>query len=250
MPVASIVDATGAAAMLRWILAIALMASMSSAMSRSIPSSVRAEQAAARVAADLRARLQTLGARWGASLYLRIFKASSELEVWVDTGAHFRLLHTWDICTWSGALGPKLRQGDGQAPEGFYAVGPGQLNPASRFHLSFNLGYPNAFDRAHRRTGDFLMVHGNCVSIGCYAMGDAAIEEIYTLVAAALANGQSQVPVHVFPFRMEEGWERGHADSQWLSFWQQLAPAYRAFDDDARPPTIRVSNRRYVVSTP
>lgn len=237
--------------MLRWMLGVVVIAMLSQpADARSIPSSVRAEQAAERVAADLRARLQALGANWGAPLYVRIFKATSELEVWVATGERHQLLHTWPICTWSGALGPKLRQGDGQAPEGFYAVGPGQLNPTSRFHLSFNLGYPNAFDRAHRRTGDFLMVHGNCVSIGCYAMGDAAIEEIYTLVAAALANGQSQVPVHVFPFRMDEGWESEHADSPWLSFWQQLEPAYRAFADDARPPTIRVSNRRYVVSTP
>jgi murein L,D-transpeptidase YafK len=167
----------------------------------------------------------------------------------VDTGARHQLLQVWPICTWSGELGPKLRQGDGQAPEGFYAVGPNQLNPVSRFHLAFNLGYPNAFDRAHGRTGDYLMVHGNCVSIGCYAMGDAAIEQIYTLVASALAHGQPQVPVHVFPFRMDEGWQNQHRDSEWLPFWEELAPAYQAFTDGARPPRMRVVDKRYVVST-
>lgn len=235
--------------MLRPLVLAALIGCMPPAPARPIPDSARATAAAARVGAGLRERLRTLGAEWGAALYLRIFKASDELEVWVDTGAGaHRLLHTWPICTWSGALGPKLRQGDGQAPEGFYAVAPQQLNPASRYHLSFNLGYPNAFDRAHGRTGDYLMVHGNCVSIGCYAMGDAAIEEIYTLVAAALAHGQQRVPVHIFPFRMEAGWEREHADSEWLAFWQQLAPAYRAFSDGGKPPAIAVRDRRYVVS--
>jgi murein L,D-transpeptidase YafK len=234
--------------MLRCILIAFLATSVSQVHSRSIPDSDRAQAAAKRVTSDLSERLQALGADIGAPLYLRIFKASDELEVWVDVGERYRLLHIWPICTWSGTLGPKLRQGDGQAPEGFYAVGPGQLNPASRFHLSFNLGYPNAFDRAHGRTGNYLMVHGNCVSVGCYAMGDAAIEEIYTLVAAALARGQSQVPVHVFPFRMEEGWEQQHADSEWLPFWRQLAPAYQAFAEDMRPPMIRVSDKRYLVA--
>ncbi len=236
--------------MLHCVLYAALLLIAPESMDARIPSSARAEQAALRVEPGLRKRLGALGADWGAALYLRIFKSSNELEVWVDTGARYRLLHTWPICTWSGALGPKLRQGDGQAPEGFYAVGASQLNPASRFHLSFNLGYPNAFDRAHGRTGDYLMVHGNCVSIGCYAMGDAAIEEIYTLVAAALAHGQPRVPVHVFPFRMEEGWEQRHADSEWLSFWQQLAPAYQAFVDGKRPPGIRVVDKRYVLAAP
>lgn len=234
--------------MLHGVLCAALLLIATESMAASIPTSARAEQASRRVAGDLRARLNTLGADWGASLYLRIFKASSELEVWVDTGTRYRLLHTWPICTWSGTLGPKLRQGDGQAPEGFYQVGASQLNPASSYHLSFNLGYPNAYDRAHGRTGDYLMVHGNCVSIGCYAMGDAAIEEIYTLVAAALAHGQDRVPVHIFPFRMEAGWEREHADSEWLPFWRQLAPAYQAFADTSRLPRVHVRGGEYRIA--
>lgn len=233
--------------MARWLLALLLLSMVTPAMTRTVPSNERSRQAAARVEASLRTELGQLGADWGAALYLRIFKASDELEVWVDTGARHQLLRSWPICTWSGALGPKQREGDGQAPEGFYAVGPQQLNPASNYHLSFNLGYPNAFDRAHQRTGNYLMVHGNCVSIGCYAMGDAAIEEIYTLVAAALEHGQDRVPVHVFPFRMDSGWELQHQDSEWLAFWRELAPAYSAFAQNGRPPRVSVKDRRYVV---
>ncbi len=236
--------------MARWLLALLLLSIVTPALTRTVPSNDRSRQAAARVEASLRTQLGQLGADWGAALYLRIFKASDELEVWVDTGARHQLLRSWPICTWSGALGPKQREGDGQAPEGFYAVGPQQLNPASNYHLSFNLGYPNAFDRAHQRTGNYLMVHGNCVSIGCYAMGDAAIEEIYTLVAAALEHGQDRVPVHVFPFRMDSGWEQQHQDSEWLPFWRELAPAYSAFAQNGRPPQVSVKDRRYVVVEP
>jgi murein L,D-transpeptidase YafK len=215
------------------------------AQPNNIPSNARSAQAEARVQAALTAELKAMGADWGAPLYLRIFKASDELEVWVATGERYQHLRTWPICTWSGDLGPKLSQGDGQAPEGFYEVAAQQLNPASRFHLSFNLGYPNAYDRAHGRTGDFLMVHGNCVSVGCYAMGDAAIEEIYTLVAAALTHGQRAVPVHAFPFRMDGDWEAQHAESEWLPFWRQLAAGYRAFGQTGQPPRVRVVEGEY-----
>ncbi|MBL8246645.1 MAG: murein L,D-transpeptidase [Rhodanobacteraceae bacterium] len=215
------------------------------AQPNNIPSNARSAQAEARVQAALTAELKAMGADWGAPLYLRIFKASDELEVWVATGERYQHLRTWPICTWSGDLGPKLSQGDGQAPEGFYEVAAQQLNPASRFHLSFNLGYPNAYDRAHGRTGDFLMVHGNCVSVGCYAMGDAAIEEIYTLVAAALTHGQRAVPVHAFPFRMDDDWEARHAGSEWLPFWRQLAAGYRAFGQTGQPPRVRVVDGEY-----
>jgi len=239
---------SGVRRMLRWLALLLLLSSMTPALTRNLPANERSRQAAQRVSDALRAQLRELGADWGSSLYLRIFKASDELEIWVDTGSRHHLLRTWPICTWSGALGPKLRQGDGQAPEGFYAVGPQQLNPASSYHLSFNLGYPNAFDRAHGRSGDYLMVHGSCVSIGCYAMGDAAIEEIYTLVAAALAHGQDRVPVHIFPFRMDAGWEDEHAGSEWLPFWEQLAPAYAAFAESGQPPQVSVKNRHYVLA--
>lgn len=211
-----------------------------------LASSQRATAAEQRVRADLTARLRAIQSDWGAPLFVRIYKQERELEVWArtGTGAH-ALLDTWPICSYSGELGPKLREGDGQAPEGVYQVTRGQMNPYSSYHLSFDLGYPNAFDRAHRRSGAYLMVHGSCVSIGCYAMGDDGIEEIYSLLAAALANGQRRVQVHALPFRFKSGWERQHAASPWLDFWRDLATIDQHFDATRRPPEVRVHGARY-----
>ena len=212
------------------------------------PPGDRAAAAAARVRPALETQLARAGLRWGAPVFIRVFKEEDELELWLDDGTRFRLFRRYPICAWSGALGPKLRQGDGQAPEGFYRVGRGQLNPHSAYHLSFDLGYPNAYDRAHGRTGDYLMVHGRCVSIGCYAMGDAAIEEIYTLVAAALAAGQSAVDVHAFPFRFDLRHEVGWSDDEWAPFWRELREGHAAFERTGRPPVVRVVDGRYVVA--
>ena len=207
----------------------------------------RAAVAAARVRPQLQVDLANAGLRFGAPILIRIFKAERELEVWIDDGTRHRLFRTYPICTYSGTLGPKVRQGDRQAPEGFYSVGRGQLNPASTYHLSFDLGYPNDYDRAHRRTGNYLMVHGNCVSIGCYAMGDAQIEQIYTLVDAALRGGQRRVDVHAFPFRFAARPARDWEADPWAGFWKQLQPAYTAFNESGKPPTIRVVGGRYRV---
>src|SRR5205807_8492331 len=122
---------------------------------------------------------------------VRLFKEESELEVWKQTsGGRFELLKTYPICRWSGELGPKVKEGDRQAPEGFYNISPGQMNPNSNYYLSFNLGFPNAFDRAHDRTGAFLMVHGDCSSRGCYAMTDEQMGEIYALGRESFLGGQ------------------------------------------------------------
>lgn len=213
-----------------------------------LASSRRAEQAEDRVRDDLTTRLQAIDSNWGAPVFLRIYKQERELEVWARTETDaYALLDTWPICTFSGELGPKQREGDGQAPEGIYQVGVGQLNPQSSYHLSFDLGYPNAYDRAHQRTGSYLMVHGSCVSIGCYAMTDAGIEEIYSLVAAALAHGQSRVQVHALPFRFEPGWDRAHATSPWLDFWRDLAVIDARFDAERHPPKVRLAQKRYVL---
>jgi murein L,D-transpeptidase YafK len=198
------------------------------------------------VAQRLDTRLTAKGLTRGAPVFIRIFKRSRELEVWLRKGRGFRLLHTYPICTFSGTLGPKTRRGDLQAPEGFYRVRLNQLNPHSRFHLSFNLGYPNAYDQAHGRTGDYLMVHGDCVSIGCYAMTDKGIEEIYTLVEAALRGGQDAVPVHIFPFRMTAAAMRKAARSRWIGFWRNLKQGHDLFRPGGRPPGVGVSGKRYV----
>jgi murein L,D-transpeptidase YafK len=161
--------------------------------------------------------------------------------VWVehDDGA-FRHFRTRPVCTFSGELGPKQRTGDLQSPEGFYHVTPSRMNPHSRFHLSFDLGYPNAYDREHGRTGSALMVHGACVSIGCYAMTDRGIEEIYTLLDAALRDGQPFVRVHVFPFRMTAEAMRRHRGSEWREFWENLRTGYDMFETRKRPPNVIV----------
>lgn len=213
-----------------------------------VPANARSRAAAARVTPALTADLARFDQALGVPVFVRIYKQESQLELWIAGEARYRLFRSYPICTWSGTLGPKQRQGDYQAPEGFYQVAARQLNPASSYHLSFNLGYPNAYDRAHQRSGDYLMVHGRCVSIGCYAMGDAAIEEIYTLLSAALAGGQQSVPVHIFPFRYRPGWEREHPDSPWLDFWRQLEAGHAAFERDRVPPKVVVRDRRYQVA--
>lgn len=205
----------------------------------------RAAAAARRVRPELERDLAAVGLRFGDPVFLRIFKHERELELWMKHGAAYALFRTYPICTYSGALGPKLRQGDGQSPEGFYSVGPAQLNPTSQFHLAFNLGYPNAYDRALGRNGDFLMVHGNCVSIGCYAMGDAQIEQIYTLLDAALRGGQSRADVHVFPFRFDHPPQADWRRQAWGEFWGDLEKGFLAFERTHKPPAASVENQHY-----
>ena len=175
-----------------------------------------------------------------------MFKESKELELWVQNEDRFVLFRTYPICRASGKLGPKQRIGDLQSPEGFYFVTPGQMNPASRFHLSFNLGYPNTYDRYYRRTGSALMVHGSCVSAGCYAMTNAGIEEIYAVADAALRNGQPFFRVHVFPFRMTVQSMGAHGDSDWRGFWENLKEGFDLFERTGRPPNVEIKNGRYV----
>lgn len=193
-----------------------------------------------------------MGLSLGSPVFIRIIKsdtATSEngiLEFFVEgDDAQFHLFKTWPICNWSGNIGPKLKQGDRQAPEGFYFVRPSQLNPNSSYHLSFNLGYPNAFDRAHGRTGDYLMVHGNCVSIGCFAMTDDGMEEIYTLVHSAFENGQPFIRVHSFPFPMTDANLLRRKQSQNYDFWNNLQDGWAAFEKDRRPPNVTVKNKAY-----
>lgn len=210
----------------------------------------RARRAAERVGPLLQPLLQQVQARMGSAVFIRAFKQEGEMELWVQGDAGWRLLKTYPICAWSGQLGPKLAQGDRQTPEGVYSVGQRQLNPASSYHLSFNLGYPNAYDRHHRRTGDYLMVHGDCVSIGCYAMTHAGIEEIYTLVAAALSAGQRQVAVHLFPFRLEAARLAEQREHLWFEFWSELQPIYAAFESKREPPAVKVVNGHYRLVAP
>ncbi len=196
--------------------------------------------------APLGERLKERNFRSGAPVLLRIFKAEAELEVWLERDGRFELFEIYPICSFSGKLGPKLKEGDLQSPEGFYSVSKKQLNPNSQYHKSFNIGFPNRYDRSHGRTGSYLMVHGGCVSIGCYAMTNDGIDEIYGLGKAALGKGQKRFPVHIFPFRMTEQNLALRQASEWIDFWQNLKEGYDIFEKTGRIPKITVSKRRYV----
>jgi murein L,D-transpeptidase YafK len=189
------------------------------------------------------------GMKSEAQIFVRIFKEESELEIWKarDDGRYYHF-KTYPICLWSGDLGPKIRQGDKQAPEGFYTVPKHQMNPKSSFYLSFNLGFPNAYDRVHGRTGDFLMVHGKCISAGCYAMTDGLVEEIYALARDQFDGGHNSFEVHAFPFRMTAENMARHKGNKWYPFWQSLKEGYDHFEIARQPPRIAVCERRYVVN--
>jgi murein L,D-transpeptidase YafK len=180
-------------------------------------------------------------------ILVRVYKKEAELEVWKRArDGRFVHLKTFPICRWSGQLGPKLRMGDRQAPEGFYTVAPGQMNPNSAYHLSFDLGFPNAYDRAHGATGKFLMVHGICSSAGCYAMTDAQVEEIYSLAREAFAGGQAAFQVQAYPFRMTAQNMARHRLERHVDFWRQLKEGSDRFEATGEEPAVGVVGGRYV----
>jgi murein L,D-transpeptidase YafK len=196
--------------------------------------------------ADLDGRLKAHGVALGAPVLIRVFKQSFELEVWLARDGRFTKFATYPICRWSGRLGPKLATGDRQAPEGFYSVASSQMNPSSRWHRSFNLGFPNAFDAAHGRTGAALMVHGGCSSVGCFAMTNAVIDEIWRITTAAQTLGkQKRFQVQVYPFRMDGDVLIAHTGSPHLGLWQQLKQGNDLFEATLLPPAVSVCSGRY-----
>jgi murein L,D-transpeptidase YafK len=196
-------------------------------------------------------QLTKLGSSPGEAMAIRIFKESSELEVWKRTASgEYKFFKSYEICAWSGELGPKFKEGDRQSPEGFYTITPGLLNPNSNFYLAFNTGFPNKFDRAHGRTGSNLMVHGDCSSRGCYSMTDESIAEIYALVRESFAGGNPSVQLQIFPFRMTPQNLARHASSPHLAFWKDIKEGYDRFELTKRPPTWDVCNREYVFDVP
>ncbi|MBJ3774205.1 L,D-transpeptidase family protein [Acuticoccus mangrovi] len=197
--------------------------------------------------AGLERKIDRMDMKVRSPIMLRIYKEESILEVWKeDRTGKFQLLKEYPICAWSGELGPKLKEGDRQAPEGFYLVSRAQMNPNSSYHLSFNLGFPNSFDRSLSRTGSNLMVHGDCSSRGCYAMEDEPVQEIYALAREAFAGGQRAFQVQAFPFRMTPENMARHADSENLQFWEMLKEGSDHFEVTRQPPRIDVCEHRYV----
>jgi len=179
-------------------------------------------------------------------IVVRIFKEEAELEVWKqDTSGHFQLLKIYPICRWSGDLGPKLHQGDRQAPEGFYTVTPELMNPNSNYYLAINTGFPNSFDKANNRNGSLLMIHGDCSSMGCYAMTDEQISEIYALARDALL-GRPSFQVQAYPFRMTPANLARHRTHPQLAFWKMLKIGNDHFEATRLEPKVDVCDRRYV----
>ena len=192
-------------------------------------------------------QIESLNMERAAPILIRIYKEESTLEIWKqDRTGRFVLLNTYPICKYSGKLGPKIVEGDRQAPEGFYDITSDQMNPNSSEYLAFNIGFPNAFDRSLGRTGSFLMVHGGCRSVGCYAMTDGAMEEIYGLVYEAFRGGQEKVQIQAFPFRMTAENLARHGEDPNAPFWEMLKIGSDAFVANGRPPTVAVCDQRYV----
>jgi murein L,D-transpeptidase YafK len=208
----------------------------------------RAAQAESRVKPGLARDLTEKGLGYGAPVFLRAFKEERELELHVldRKSGEFQLFRTYRIAGMSGTLGPKLAEGDLQVPEGFYFVPPRAMKPDSAYHLAFNIGFPNAYDLAHGRSGSLIMIHGNTISIGCLAMTDAKIEEIYSLCAAAHAGGQPFFRVHIFPFRMTPARMARASDHPWEDFWKNLREGYDHFEKTKTPPDATVKDLRYV----
>ncbi|MEN2494887.1 MAG: hypothetical protein TECD_00797 [Hyphomicrobiaceae bacterium hypho_1] len=190
-------------------------------------------------------RLTVHGLSLGSPVFIRIFKSEFQLELWIKRENIFHLFAVYPICRWSGQLGPKLKVGDHQSPEGFYTVEASAMNPNSRWHRSFDLGFPNAYDRQHSRTGKYLMVHGGCSSVGCYAVTDDAISEIWKLTKAAHQFGQSRFHVHIYPFRMTAMNLSLYHNPRWKNFWLNLKEGYDAFERTWLPPKVSICNYSY-----
>lgn len=208
---------------------------------------LREKDAITRMTPRMTRELAAKGLTLGSPVFIRIFKESRELELWSlhrATGK-YRHFKTWRIAAMSGKLGPKLAEGDFQAPEGFYYIAPSRMKPGSNYHLAINIGYPNNYDLAHNRTGSFIMIHGNRVSAGCFAMTDPSIEEIYTLCHQALNNGQPFFRVHIFPFRMTSLRLAREQENRWHHFWTNLKKGYDWFEKKETPPDVSVRGKQY-----
>ncbi|BEN52946.1 murein L,D-transpeptidase [Serratia marcescens] len=186
----------------------------------------------------------------GSPVYIQIFKEERKLELYARMGNEFRLVNTFPICNFSGGLGPKRREGDFKSPEGFYSVDARHLKPDSKYYRAINIGFPNDYDKSQGYSGAYLMIHGECKSIGCYAMTNTYMDEIYRYVEAAFAYGQSRVDISIYPFRMTDQNLKRHASSSYIAFWRQLKPGYDYFAKNHQPPMMTVDNGQYVLGQP
>lgn len=199
------------------------------------------------LSAELAAEMKAKGMSRTSPILARVFKEEGKVEIWKQkTDGRYAVIAAYDICKWSGKLGPKFTEGDRQAPEGFYTVRPGQMNPNSQYHLSFNIGYPNAYDKVNGRTGSNLMVHGACSSSGCYSMTDDQMDQIYTFARDAFDGGQREFQIQAFPFRMTAANMARYRKDPNYAFWKMLKEGYDHFEITKVPPKVDVCEKRYV----
>ncbi|MGZ5895021.1 MAG: L,D-transpeptidase family protein [Xanthobacteraceae bacterium] len=204
-------------------------------------------RALAPLSQDMQAEIAKKDMPMSSPILVRIFKEEAELEVWKqDNTGKFALLKAYPICRWSGDLGPKVKEGDRQAPEGFYQITPGLMNPNSNYYLAFNLGFPNTYDKANDRTGAFLMVHGDCSSRGCYAMTDEQITEIFALGRESFQGGQKSFQVQAYPFHMTPLNMAKHRNSPHMAFWRMIKQGYDHFEVTRQEPRVDVCDKHYV----
>lgn len=197
----------------------------------------------AKIVADMQAKNMPRNS----PIMIRIFKEEGKLEIWkAKADNRFDLIKSYDICAWSGKLGPKVKEGDRQAPEGFYSLTPAHLNPNSKYYLAINTGFPNRYDAANGRTGSNLMIHGACSSSGCYSMTDEQVLEIYAFARDAFRGGQTSVQLQAYPFRMTAENMARHRDNQNYDFWKMIKTGYDHFEVTKRPPEVNVCEKKYV----
>ncbi|MGO9132953.1 MAG: L,D-transpeptidase family protein [Methylovirgula sp.] len=205
------------------------------------------ERATKPLSPQLTALMQEKGTAPNSPILIRAYKKEAEVEIWkMKPDGHYTMLKSFPICRWSGQLGPKTREGDRQVPEGFYTITPAQMNPRSAYYLSFNVGYPNAFDRAHNYSGGEIMVHGVCSSAGCFSMTNQQMAEIYAIAREAFSGGQQEIQFQSYPFHMTaENLAKYRLDPH-IAFWKELKVGNDNFDVSKQEVAVGVCNEHYV----
>ena len=204
-------------------------------------------RAYAPIPSNVLALMQEKGTDAHKPILIRTFKKEAEFEIWKQRAdGQYTLLKTYPMCRWSGQLGPKIKEGDRQVPEGFYTITPGQMNPNSAYYLSFNVGYPNAYDRAHGYSGGSIMVHGACSSAGCFSMTDEQIAEIYAVAREAFGGGQRAIQMQSLPFRMTAENLAKHRLDPNIKFWKELKDGSDQFEVSKQETKVSICARRYV----
>ena len=199
---------------------------------------------------EMVALMEKKGVAASSPVLIRTYKKEAEFEIWkMRSDGRYVHVKTFPMCRWSGQLGPKTREGDRQVPEGFYRITPGQMNPTSQYYLSFNVGYPNAYDRAQGASGGSIFVHGACSSAGCFSMTDGQIDQIYAVAREAFSGGQQSIQMQSYPFKMTpENMAKYRNDSN-IGFWRQLKEGADNFEVSKQDVTVGVCGRHYVFNT-